>query len=250
MFNDYVNENKEYQDNLWNKDIGKEARLYLQKRNLSPLTAKIWQLGYSPKGFIPKCYQTDKYKDANYKFWEKMNGRITIPVYDSNGVLIAISGRAIDSNMKPKYMHYQFPTRKVLFGLYVNELEIMKNNAVIFTEGQFDVISAWQHGLKICACTFGAHFSSEQIATASRYTNRINILYDSDEAGQEGAMKSLDKLETRGDTKVRILKNVLKNGEDLDEWIKKNNYNFILKVINSSEESILKYKLKLLENKI
>ena len=72
----------------------------------------------------------------------------------------------------------------------------------------------------------------------------------SNSASGTGAMKSLDKLETRGDTKVRILKNVLKNGEDLDEWIKKNNYNFILKVINSSEESILKYKLKLLENKI
>lgn len=244
MNKQYEKESKEYEDNLWNRTIGKSARDYLKARNILPSTAKYWQLGYSPNGFVPECYKEEQDK---FKFWEKMNGRITIPVYDQNGDMIAISGRAIDKNMKPKYMHYQFPTRKILFGLFQNEKEILKHNMIIFTEGQFDVISAWQHGFRVCGCTFGAHFSSDQLATSSRYTDRVNILYDDDKAGSDGANNSLEKLNLRGDIKIRILRNILKNGDDLDNWIRKNDYHFIMKIINSSQEDLLKYKLNIVK---
>ena len=238
---DYAQEMHEYEDNLWDKSIGKIARDYLKNRHISPATAKTWHIGYCPKGFNPKCYT-----GMQSRFWEKMWGRITLPVFNSNGDLIAISGRTIIDE-KPKYMHYPFPTRKRLFGLYINEKAIMKHNAVIFTEGQLDVISAWQHGFQLCACTFGAHFSSEQIALASRYTDRIYVLYDDDEAGQEGAQKSLNKAKIKGDVKVRLLRGILKNGEDLDNWIQRNDYHKILNYINSNTENALKLRLSLLE---
>jgi DNA primase len=241
----YEQESKEYENNLWNKEIGKPARDYLRKRNIKPNTAKYWHLGYSPENFIPECYKDET--NEKFKFWEKMNGRLTIPVYDQNGSLIAISGRAINPETKPKYMHYQFPTRRILFGLFFNEKEILKQNMLILTEGQMDVISAWQNGFKLCSCTFGAHFSSEQLAIASRYTDRVNVLYDDDDAGQEGANNSLEKIKLRGDVKVRILRGILKNGNDLDDWIKKNDYHFIMKIINSSKEDLLKYKLNIIK---
>ena len=115
----YEKELNEYMDNLWDKQIGKEARDYLKQRHIKPSTAKAWNIGWCPKDFQPKCYS-----DTDYQYYMKMQGRIILPVYNSNGELIALSGRTIYKDVKPKYMHYQFPTSFTLFGLFINE----KNN--------------------------------------------------------------------------------------------------------------------------
>jgi DNA primase len=243
MRKDYTLELEEYKSNLWDKEVGKPARLFLKNRKIYKSTAEAWNMGYCPKNYVPKYY-----KDEKYPFWEKMQGRIILPVFDSNGDLLTLSGRAISDDIKPKYMHYTFPTGKTLFGLYINEKDILKKNAIIFTEGQFDVISAWQHGLRNVACTFGSHFSSDQILLSARYTDRVYILYDDDDAGQEGARKSLEKIKIRGDVKISLLKGILKNGEDLDDWVKHNNCNFFDKIFNSSKEDLLKYKLSLIKS--
>lgn len=237
----YTKELNEYIENLWNKDIGKEARDFLKKRNITANTAREWDIGYCPIDYIPKCF-----KETDYPTYVKMQGRVIFPVYDSNGDLLTLSGRAIRDDLKPKYMHYSFPTGRTLFGLYKNEKDIIKNNAVFFTEGQIDTISAWQNGFRLCACTFGSHFSEEQILLASRYTKRVYILFDGDDAGIDGAKISYDKIKIKGDMNIKILSNILKNDEDLDDWIKHNDVNYFNKFIRElTKEEILKYKLNL-----
>ena len=234
----YKQENQEYIEQLFGEN-GAKARKYLQDRYINVATAKAWELGFSPKHFIPNCY-----KNTGEEFYKKMNGRITIPVYNSNGILIGISGRSIYDDLKPKYMHYVFPTRSTLFGLWKNEKDIIRENAIVFTEGQFDVITAWQNGLRICACTFGAHFSETQYAIASRYTNRINIMYDQDDAGVIGTKTSIEKNSTYSEIKVKNIQYLMRRGEDLDSWIKKDgSVKKVIKAINCS-------KLDFLENAV
>ena len=231
----------EYISNLWDKDIGKDARDFLKFRNIKPSTARAWNIGYCPSDYIPKCYSTNE-----YPMYTKMQGRVILPVYNSIGELLTLSGRAINDNLKPKYIHYSFPTSKTLFGLYINEKDIIKKNLIFFAEGQIDVISAWQNGLRTCVCTFGSHFSSDQILLASRYTNRVFILYDDDEAGSSGASASMKKLKIKGDVNVKILSGIFRNGEDLDNFVNKYDVSYFDKYINGmSEEEILKYKLSL-----
>ena len=227
---DYVSENKEYVEMLFSNE-GAKARKYLKDRYISVATANIWQLGYSPENFVPKCYA-----NSDATFYKAMNGRITIPVYNQNGEIIGISGRSVSPNLKPKYMHYVFPTRSTLFGLWQNEKDILRENAIVFTEGQFDVISAWQNGLRICVCTFGAHFSEAQYAIASRYTDRINIMYDKDEAGITGTKASIEKNNTYNEIKVKSIQYLMKDGDDLDSWIKtKDAAKKVLDAINYSK---------------
>jgi DNA primase len=197
---------QEYINNLYSIN-GKDARNYLKQRKISVSTAKFWELGFSPHDFIPQ-YHTSQSK--------KMNGRITIPVYDNNGKLIAFSGRSV-YNESPKYMHYVFPTRSTLYGLHQNKHNIIKANAVLFVEGQFDVISAWQHGLKICVCTFGAHCSETQYALAARYTNRIFIMYDNDKAGLEGIEKFLktNQLKEKVNSNINNFKKEIKHSSSI-----------------------------------
>lgn len=229
----YISEVREYQENLYDKHIGIDARDYLKKRQITPETARAWKIGFSPIGFVPQCYNN---YTGTTKFWEKLNGRITFPVYNSNGEIVSISGRSIYDEIKPKYIHYQFPTRKNLFGLYNNIVKILEANAIIFVEGQLDVISAWQHGLRICASTMGAHFLFDQIILASRYTNRVFLLYDNDDAGEKGMMDSMKKLKTRGDMEVRKLSGILRQGEDVDDWVRQNDINIILNRIKPVSE--------------
>jgi len=241
----YIEELKEYKNNLFDNKIGEVARDYLKSRNIKPSTAKFWHLGYCPDNFVPKCYEYEnKTSDEQYHFWTKMSGRLIMPILNQNGELISLSGRTLHEDVKPKYIHYPFPARKTLFGLYQNRKEIMNENIVIFTEGQFDVISAWQKGFKLCCCTFGAHYSNDHFAISSRYTNRINILYDADTAGTTGAEASLLKNNIRGDMQIKILKYFLRNGEDLDNWIQHNDYHQIINFINKKKEDILTSKLK------
>jgi len=238
LLKDFTAEMKEYESILHDKELSKPARDFLKKRGIKPATCSAWHIGFCPRDYVPKCYD-----EEDYPFYEKMQGRVILPVFDSNGHLITLSGRAVYDDLKPKYMHYTFPTRKTLFGLYINEKEIIQQNAVIFVEGQFDVISAWQKGLRNVVCTFGSHFSTDQIVLSSRYTDRVFILYDGDTAGQDGAYKSMQKIKLRGDVKIRLLRNIFKEGEDLDDYVKKNNFDFLHKVINSTQEDLLKYKL-------
>lgn len=234
----YQEEINEYCNNLFHPTIGKDARKYLYLRNITPNTVKFWKLGFSPLNYNPKCYQNER-----FDFWRKLNGRITIPVYDQNGDIVSISGRSIYPEIQPKYHHYQCSTTRILFGLYQNKKEIMNQNVIIFTEGQLDVISAWQHGLKVCASTFGSHFSNEQFAIASRYTNQIGILYDNDDAGTMGALSSLEKNNIYGDMQIKIINNILNKNEDLDNWIQHNDFHKIINEAKESEEDKLQKQL-------
>ena len=233
MSEDYEAEVNEYTDILFNTVEGAPGRAYLARRGITPDTAKHWRLGFSPANFKPVCYEG---KAIKFSFWERMNNRVTIPVLDVSGRVVAISGRAVVDEVTPKYWHYQFPTRRTLFGLYQNRQTVFNENLLIFTEGQLDVISAWQRGFRVVASTFGAHFSSDQLALAARFTDRVAILFDADRAGQDGALASLTKAEIRGDVDVKILRGFLKPGEDLDGWVAQNDYRAIIDHVNRRDD--------------
>lgn len=235
MRSDIIQENEWYQSMLLNKEIGKPARIYLKKRGINKDTALYWHLGYSPFNMqnpILKDYE-DLYK--------KMQGRITIPIYDQNGELISISGRYIlnDKN-KPKYDHYPFSSRSILFGLYQNKDDIIKDNQVFITEGQMDVIHAWQKGLKTAISSFGAHCSLTQLALCSRYANNIYLLYDDDFAGHNGAKNALQYKKYGLNI---VMANVLYK-QDLDEFFNHHSVEDFYKKLNYHDGmNILKYKL-------
>lgn len=236
--NIYEEELKEYQYILFKSKIGHKAREYMQyTRGISPATAKYWGLGYSPLNFIPECYK----KDSNYeinKFWKKLNGRIVIPIYDANGKLISLSGRTI-FNMKPKYEHYPFSARKILFGLYQNKHKIREENLLIITEGQLDVISAWQKDVHTVVSSFGAHAGIDHLATASRYTNNIYILYDNDSAGLSG-LDAIQEIAHQTNLNITLCPGIFPKGQDLDNWIKSHSKDELYTLINNPMLSLLK----------
>lgn len=236
MRTDIVDENQWYQEVLFDKELGKPGRIYLKQRGISKQTALYWNLGYSPFEVTNPVL-----KDYG-NLYEKMQGRITIPIYDQNGQLISISGRyTLKSKEKPKYDHYPFPSRSVLFGLYQNKNDIIQKNEVFITEGQMDVIQAWQNNLKTVVSSFGAHCGLTQLALCSRYTDKIYLLYDDDAAGNTGTKSALQFKKYGLDLQVA---NVLYK-QDLDEFFRQHTVDDFYKKLNAHDKmNILKYKLK------
>ena len=236
---DLIQESQEYMDILLNKPEGREGRQYLKSRGIKVETALYWQLGYSPNNYIPQIYRGN----PEYKVWKKMHGRITVPVFDQNGEMVSISGRLVLKLDKPKYDHYSFPTRKILFGLYQNRNDIRLSNRMIITEGQMDVISSWQSGLRIVTSSFGAHCSLDHFAIAARYTSKLDVLYDEDNAGKMGT-DAIQEFPTWGDLTVNLKRGIFPKGDDLDSWIRKHNVEQLFKLLDKNKNDLLQEKLQ------
>ena len=243
MIPDFLPELQEYQYILLNTVEGKPGREYLQKRNISPETAYKWHLGYCPENYDPQCYYSFTKLNITF-FWRRMNNRLIIPIFDSNGKLISLSGRSID-NKWPKYNHYPFPASHTLFGLNINKDDIRDDNFAVVTEGQLDVISAWQNSIKTVVCSFGAHASQEHLALLSRYTSNIYIVYDNDNAGKRGT-ELLKKIKHM-DLNIIFCGEVFNAGEDLDNWIQTHTKEEFINKLKNNRIQQLRNKLKQLK---
>ena len=223
---------KEYQEILFSKKEGQAGREYLKKRNILPSTAKVWGLGFCPINYIPLIYRKKQSKYQYKMLWD----RLIIPVYNVHGKLISIGGRLIYKSKNTKYANYQFTNSRNLFGIYLNYQEIRKQNIAIITEGQLDVISAWQKGIKTVTCSFGAHSGIEQIALLSRYTDNIYVIYDSDAAGSKG-LNALKKIKS-GDINLKLLSNLFPAGQDLDNWLQYHSKEEFYNLLNNNTISL------------
>ena len=116
----------------------------------------------------------------------------------------------------------------------------MQNKGVI-TEGQLDVITAWQKGIKIVTSSFGAHCSENHFIILNRYTDNMIVMYDNDEAGKKGNDMAL-KIAKNHNFKIKI-KCPLNQGIDLDTWLKCHTKEDFQNIINYDAMAYLKNRL-------
>jgi DNA primase len=247
---DLKKELEEYKNILLNLPIGKEGRDYLKLRKITKNTAIEWELGYCPVGYIPDIYKEISKNPQIYRFWEKMWGRLIIPIYNSNNELISLSGRKvieIPTKVKnPRYDHYPFNARKILFGLNKNKEEIFKENKGIITEGQLDVITAWQAGIKIVTSSFGAHCGENHFIVLNRYTDNIIVIYDNDDAGIKGT-NNAKEIARKHKFNIKF-KCPFPKGIDMDNWLQKHTSEEFFNLINYTKVDYLKNKINKIKN--
>jgi len=230
--NNYEEQVDLYHNLLFDSKFGKSGRKYLNTRKIKKNTAIFWKLGYLPFNYLKN--------NTDYQM-KKMEGRITIPIYDSNGILVSIAGRSVYPALKPKYLHYSFPTSTTLFGLYQNKYNIAVKQHAIVTEGQMDVIMSWQNGLDNVVSSFGTKFSYEHLVLLSRYCDNINILYDADNAGEIG-MNNAKKFSDISDVKINIKKDILLKDEDLDLFFKEKTLEDFYNIFDDKQRMLQKIK--------
>ena len=121
---------------------------------------------------------------------------------------------------KPKYLNSPetmlFDKSKNLYGM--NIARSSRSGYILICEGYMDVIALHAAGFENAVATLGTAITSEQARIFSRYTKKVIISYDSDQAGQRAADKAFKLLQEVG-VDVKILK--MEGAKDPDEFIKK-----------------------------
>ena len=218
---------------LFDEKIGAEARDYLmKKRGLSSTIINHFGLGFAPNSYgalhdhLKKLGYTDEEmcvaflcgKGEKGIAYDYFRNRVMFPIIDTSGNIVAFGGRVMDDS-KPKYLNTSdtpaFKKSKNLFAL--NFAKNNCENLMILCEGYMDVIALHAAGFENAVATLGTAITSEQARIFSKYTKKVVISYDSDEAGQRAANKAFNYLQEVG-IDVKILK--MSGAKDPDEFIK------------------------------
>lgn len=213
---------------------GREAMAYLQSRHLDGSTIKRFGLGFAPASFGGLCDHLHKlgYSDEEMiaaflcgksqktgRAYDYFRNRVIFPIIDVAGNVIAFGGRVMDDS-KPKYLNSSdtpaFKKSRNLFAL--NYAKGNCGEQMILCEGYMDVIALHAAGFPCAVATLGTAITPEQARLMTKYTERVVISYDSDEAGQRAAQKALRILGEVG-LETRVLR--MNGAKDPDEYIKK-----------------------------
>ncbi len=155
--------------------------------------------------------------------YARFRKRITFPIHNEAGRVIAFTARALDSEEKsgPKYMNSPetplYSKGQVLFNLDKARQAIRQQDFALLVEGQMDCITAYMAGIQNVLATSGTAFTEMQVRLLSRYTKRLFVNFDPDAAGANAAEKSIALL-TEEDFEVKVV--TLEGGLDPDRFIR------------------------------
>ncbi len=206
---------------------------FTEKRKLSLSTIKHFGLGFAPDSFdiftkymLSRGYTHDELvagylcrrKEDRGTVYDAFRNRVMFPVIDVSGNVVAFGGRVMDDS-KPKYLNSSdtpvFKKSRNLFAL--NFARQACEESIILCEGYMDVIALHAVGITNAVATLGTAITSDQARMLARYTKKVIISYDADEAGQKAANRALKLLEDVG-VEVSVLS--VPGAKDPDEYIK------------------------------
>lgn len=226
-----------WQNALANEACAQPARDYLAKRGVSPEAVKLFRLGYAPdvwddtvnwaksKGFeLPVVEQGGLIlsKDGGNGYYDRFRGRLMFPICDEQGRAIGFSGRVLDPEAKTaKYVNSPetpiFTKGKVFFGLDKSKRALLDADCAIVCEGQIDLISCFMAGVQNIVAPQGTALTADHARILKRYVDEVVLCFDSDNAGQNAAVRSLDSLLASG-LAIRVA--VVPAPHDPDSFIK------------------------------
>ena len=217
-----------------------EAKSYLNGR-LSAEMQELFQFGFFPPfnssslltSFIDEetlrkmellytkeIFDSNSARNIDIYFFE--HHPLIMPYKDVYGNIVALVGRSLlnDDERKnediAKYKNTNFKKGEHVFGLYEAKKYILKSGFVYVVEGQFDVIKAFEKGLRNIVAVGNSNITGTQLSLISRYTKNIILLFDNDEAGELGRRRAMNKFSNLANLTANTY---LPNGyKDIDEY--------------------------------
>lgn len=175
------------------------------KRELNRPTIVEFRVGYAPNSkdslvsFLKKRgYSIEEMQEAglvNRFKGDLFKGRMMIPFLDaSSGEVIGFTGRIVGQG-EPKYLNTPetrlFNKGRFIFGLAQAKEAIRKSNFVVIVEGNMDVISSHQAGVKEAVATSGTAMTENHLKILARLTSDIRLAYDGDDAGVKATERAI-----------------------------------------------------------
>ena len=167
-------------------------------RSLSKQVVADFQIGYAPdsgealvRALDKKGFSRRELNDAgllNRFGGDMFRGRMMVPLMDSSGQVIGFTGRIIgDVPNAPKYLNTPqtllYDKGRHIFALSQAKQAIRQAGFIVMVEGNLDVVSSHQVGVKNVVATAGTAMTEQHIRAVKRLTGDVRLAYDGDKAG-------------------------------------------------------------------
>ena len=183
---------------------------YLRQRGLTGQIAASFGIGYAPPGWdnlsqtLHQAGATPQdlidaglaSRDEQGRARDRFRDRIIFPIRDRRGRVIAFGGRALDSELTPKYLNSPetrvFHKGTELYGLHEARTRTSHLRQLLVVEGYMDVVALAQHEIFYAVATLGTATTSEHVERLFRVVSDLVFCFDGDRAGRAAAWRALE----------------------------------------------------------
>lgn len=248
-----------YKANL-QSSLAKQANEYLQKRELNSDVVNYFNIGVSldwnsiithlkSNGVSLETMKLAGLVENNESGnpYDVFGKRLMFPIENMYGDCIGFTARSLDNNTK--FAKYKNSSQTIVFDksrtIYnIKTIKELKKEAplnyIIICEGTIDVIAMYKSGFKNTVACLGTAITPYHAKELKKYTDKVILCLDGDDAGQNAIYKAIDVLAEVG-LEVRAVK--LKENLDPDEYLKKYGKEELANQINASLDA---YEFKIL----
>jgi DNA primase len=213
---------------------GTRAREYLLGRGFKKETLEKIRTGAAPdswsdlldalrKRFAPKLMLAAglilerQDKSGHY---DRFRNRVVFPILNESGKVVAFGARSLDGS-EPKYLNSPetpvYQKSRVLYGLNWARDAIRDSGRAVLMEGYLDVARAIEAGVGEAVASCGTAMTAAHARLMHRFSERVIVNFDQDEAGRKATLKSLEILTEEG-LEVRVVS--LPEGHDPDTYLR------------------------------
>ncbi len=206
----------------------------LGKRRFSKETALEWRIGYAPDSgralidfLSSRKFTHDEIKRAGLSAQrhrgtgDMFRGRVMIPLQDPQGRVVGFTARLLyEDKNAPKYINTPqtllYDKSRHVYGLHLAKDTIRTSKFVVLVEGNLDVISSHQAGVRQVVATAGTALTEQNLKALSRFTDDIRLSFDADRAGIAATERAIPIA-----SKVGVMLSIISipSGKDPDELI-------------------------------
>ena len=203
------------------------------KRGLNRATITEFMIGYAPssgdalvKFLAKKGYEKKDMQEAGLlnRFGSDLfRSRIMVPLMDISGEVIGFTGRLLeDEPNSPKYLNTPqtilYDKSRHVFGLSQAKESIRNADRAVIVEGNLDVISSFEAGVKNVVATAGTAMTEMHLKAIGRITKQIKLCFDSDKAGIAATERAIS-IAQNVDVDLSII-SLPESAKDPDELVK------------------------------
>ena len=190
---------------------GREARAYLDRREISDGARAHFRLGYASAErhglrdyLAAKGANVEAMIEAGLLIhgadipvpYDRFRNRIMFPICDRGGRVIAFGGRAMEVNAQAKYLNSPetplFHKGATLYNLHHARKPAHERGEIIAVEGYVDVIALTTAGFPHVVAPLGTALTPEQCALLWRMAEEPILCFDGDKAGLKAAFRAID----------------------------------------------------------
>ncbi|MGE5388306.1 MAG: DNA primase, partial [Hyphomicrobiales bacterium] len=190
---------------------GREARAYLDRRQVSAASREKFRLGFATTErhalrdhLAGKGVTVETMIEAGLLIhgediavpFDRFRNRVMFPICDRAGRVIAFGGRAMEADAQAKYLNSPetplFHKGGTLYNLHNARKAAHEAGNVIAVEGYMDVIALTAAGFPQAVAPLGTALTADQCQLLWRLSEEPILCFDGDKAGLKAAYRAVD----------------------------------------------------------